>query len=71
MMMKTQFKAHGKEYQLVLTYDYFGCDVISIKENGRFVGIVDVITEPAQALITMIARIINNKHYEELIENAC
>ncbi|MGW7813848.1 hypothetical protein BU104_14350 [Staphylococcus xylosus] len=70
-MMETQFKAHGKEYELILTYDYFGCDVISIKENGNFIAIVDIMTEPTQALMTMQARIINNKHYEELIENAC
>lgn len=70
-MMETQFKAHGKEYKLILTYDYFGCDVISIKENGQFIGIVDVITEPTQALMTMQARIINNQYYEELIDSAC
>lgn len=61
--MKTIFTANGKEYKLDLKKDYWGSEVISIRENNVFKTVVDVLTEPTQALLIVKSNILNGKCY--------
>lgn len=63
--MKKLFNAHNKEYKIVLTKDIWGCDVISIRENNKYIGFVDVISEPTQALLSLQSNILYDKYFTE------
>lgn len=35
------FEAHGKDYKLEVAKDMFGCEGVTVVENGLYMGMID------------------------------
>lgn len=64
--MQKLFESNGKKYKLKLTTDLWGSDLISIRENNKYIGLVDVLIDPTQSLLNVQANIMYNKSTNEL-----